>query len=384
MPGFSEALAGRLAGREPGRLRGRLALAGALAAAPLVLGLPAATAAASPPTSSAPTSSAATSPTATSSPSASAPASSAAAAGCSAAVLDPAHVLGAATATRAAITALQRARPGAIVRVRAYRTLPGGSADAQEERLEQSCTAWRGAGGVRAAGLVSVIVDRGDRKTGLYYGSAWSDRLDPSYESVETDSMNPLFRAARFDGGVAAGLRAVADDLAAPDGDTAAPADPADAAGSHDGSGDTGADPMPGSDGLPDGVVPDGDGFPGGMVPGGMVPGSADGPGFPGGSGAGIVFGLFGLAVAGALVTGIVRRVTGRGGPGSSTRTVFGHANAASAASLAATTDPLHHHGPFSGHGPGPGSGGGFTGGGGSVGGDGGGGGGGGGGSSSW
>lgn len=340
--------AGRLTGRLTGRLAGRLALAGALAAAPLVLGLPAMTAAAD-------------------------PAASSPAARCAAVVLDPAHVLGPATATRAAITALQQAHPGALVRVRAYRTLTARSADAQEKRLERTCAAWRGTGGVRAAGLVSVIVDRGDRRTGLYYGSAWSNRLDPSYESIETDSMNPLFRAGRFDGGVAAGLRAVAADLAAadtaqPGGDTGS----SGSSGSSDGLGDTNADPVPGGDGFP----------------GGMVPGSVGDSGFPGGSGAGVVFGLFGLAVAGAVVASVVRRATGRGGQGASTRTGFSRsnaANAANAASLAATTDPLHHHGPFPGHGPGPGGGGGFTGGGGGfTGGDGGAGGGGGGGSSSW
>jgi uncharacterized membrane protein YgcG len=100
------------------------------------------------------------------------------------------------------------AQHGATVRVRTYGALPSGGMDAAEQATELACPSWR-SGGHRAAHLIAFTVSKQDRRTGLYYGSAYSDALDGQWADIQRTSMNDPFKTGRFAQGLSAGVRAV-------------------------------------------------------------------------------------------------------------------------------------------------------------------------------
>ncbi len=100
------------------------------------------------------------------------------------------------------------ARDGAMVRVRTYGALPSGGMDAAEKKTEDSCPSWR-SGGERKDKLLVLTVSRQDRRTGLYYGSAYADKLDDQWTKIQEKSMNPEFKRGRYASGLDQGVLAV-------------------------------------------------------------------------------------------------------------------------------------------------------------------------------
>jgi uncharacterized protein len=123
-------------------------------------------------------------------------------------------------------TADAAARVGADVHVWMLDRIPGGDIDAWEASLEAECAEWR-AGGRRKPDLLVVAVAVGDRKTGVYYGERWNQALDHQWRQIQTDFMNPLFKAGDYPAGLAAGMGALAAAIAGQP-PPAAPATPGD------------------------------------------------------------------------------------------------------------------------------------------------------------
>jgi len=95
-------------------------------------------------------------------------------AGCGTTVVDGADVLGADRPKVDAAAHRLRER-GALVRVRTVGSVAGTDLDAAAEALETRC-GWR-VDGRRTSTLVLVMVAVDDRKTGIYYGTAWTTAL---------------------------------------------------------------------------------------------------------------------------------------------------------------------------------------------------------------
>ncbi|MCW2506824.1 MAG: hypothetical protein JWO79_5108 [Actinomycetia bacterium] len=149
-----------------------------------------------------------------------APASAAPASGC-AVMGDEAGVLGAGLpAVEAAAGRLAAA--GAMVRVRAWRSVPGGDLDQFAAHESVRC-GWRQSSSLNPR-LILVTVAVTDRHTGLYYGANWATALDGQWDRIQQQDMNPHFQAGDFAAGLAGGLDGITQqitDAAAPPGDTA-------------------------------------------------------------------------------------------------------------------------------------------------------------------
>lgn len=95
----------------------------------------------------------------------------------------------------------------------------GSTAEQRFEELQSQCTTWA-PGGVRSSSLLVVVVLPDARETALYYGAEFSDVLDPLQHTIQTETMNPAFKAGDFDRGIVAGLdrirREIADAASAP------------------------------------------------------------------------------------------------------------------------------------------------------------------------
>ena len=129
---------------------------------------------------------------------------------CDRAVVDEAGVLGGG-ASRVEAAAKELESAGADVRVRVIRTFgSAGNLDNYEDALERSCRSWQAADGGTKNNLIVLIVALSDRKTGLYYGSLFKRSLESRWLAIQTDEMNPHFRDGDFAGGIAAGLREIA------------------------------------------------------------------------------------------------------------------------------------------------------------------------------
>jgi uncharacterized membrane protein YgcG len=130
-------------------------------------------------------------------------------AGCDQAIADAAGLL----APGQDLDALRRdtarlARDGAVVRVRTYGRLPSGGMDAAERAAEHSCPSWT-EHGHRLDHLVVFAVSKGDRRTGLYYGSSYRGRLGSRWNGIETDDMNGEFAGGHYAAGLDRGVTAV-------------------------------------------------------------------------------------------------------------------------------------------------------------------------------
>lgn len=134
---------------------------------------------------------------------------------CSTVVVDEAGVLG---DQRSVVETAARAlgQLGAEVRVRALERVPGGDIDGWMRAEEQRCPGWLGVGGLRTTNLLVVAVATEDRKTGLWYGERWRPALDGRWQALQVDFMNPLFKQGEFGAGLAAGLGAMAGEIASP------------------------------------------------------------------------------------------------------------------------------------------------------------------------
>jgi uncharacterized membrane protein YgcG len=138
-----------------------------------------------------------------------APASAGPTSGCDQAIVDPAGLLPPGRdldALRHDTTRL--ARDGAVVRVRTYGRLPSGGMDAAERTAEHNCPSWT-MRGHRLDHLVVFAVSKVDRRTGLYYGSAYHGRLDNQWTGIERDDMNGDFAAGHYAAGLDHGVTAV-------------------------------------------------------------------------------------------------------------------------------------------------------------------------------
>lgn len=135
--------------------------------------------------------------------------------GCSTVVLDEAGLLG---DERSVVETAARAlgQLGAEVRVRALERVAGGDIDGWMRAEERRCPGWLGVGGLRRANLLVVAVATEDRKTGLWYGEQWRSALDGRWQALQVDFMNPLFKQGEFGAGLAAGLGAMAGEIASP------------------------------------------------------------------------------------------------------------------------------------------------------------------------
>jgi uncharacterized membrane protein YgcG len=96
---------------------------------------------------------------------------------------------------------------GADVRVRTINTYgSAGNLDAYEAQLEQRSPSWLGQDGTTKNNLLVLIISVKERQTGLYYGASWAKELDGNWLRIQTDVMNPLFRAGDYAGGTTKGL----------------------------------------------------------------------------------------------------------------------------------------------------------------------------------
>jgi uncharacterized protein len=106
---------------------------------------------------------------------------------------------------------------GAEVRVRVLGSLAGGDIDRWEIDTELRCPSWGRAGGTgRAPNLLVVAVSMDDHKTGIWYGSDWSDTLDPTWSSIQSEAMNPRFKEGDLAGGLVDGLGRLTAAVTAP------------------------------------------------------------------------------------------------------------------------------------------------------------------------
>ena len=143
---------------------------------------------------------------------------------CDQPVLDDAGILGD-RISEVEAAAQDLTSSGADVRVRTIQTYgASGNLDRYEAELEQQCASWTAPDGTRKNNLVVVIVDVGERQTGLYYGSLWNDILDGRWTQIQTNIMNPRFAQGDYAGGLVAGLneidRLITAGLSGQNGDT--------------------------------------------------------------------------------------------------------------------------------------------------------------------
>ena len=122
---------------------------------------------------------------------------------CDTLIVDSAGALADAGAVHQAVDAATRG--GAIIRVRAYESVPGGDLDGYIASEQEACPSWQAADGSRRSNLLVLAVSVVDRTTGMYYGSAYDGPLGGQWTRIQADLMNPYFRDGDFDSGMAAG-----------------------------------------------------------------------------------------------------------------------------------------------------------------------------------
>jgi uncharacterized membrane protein YgcG len=96
---------------------------------------------------------------------------------------------------------------GADVRVRTIATYGNaGNLDLYEQQLEQASPSWKGPDGNLKNNLIVMIIALQERQTGLYYGTIWAGTLDSNWIRIQTEIMNPRFKAGDYVNGVVQGL----------------------------------------------------------------------------------------------------------------------------------------------------------------------------------
>ncbi len=174
---------------------------------------------------------------------------------CAAVVHDGAKVLG--KATRVTRSAATLTREGATVRVRTYRTVPGGDLDAAVAAEVARCPGWQDGDGRRRPDLLVLAVSTGDRKVATSFGSRWTEVLEPVWLDVQEERVAPLLRRKQYATALAAGLDGLhtAVTLAASDSGVGGDLEPGSTSGTYP------PDTMPFV-----GAEPGGAGFGGGFV----------------------------------------------------------------------------------------------------------------------
>lgn len=130
-------------------------------------------------------------------------------------VVDEAGALG--DGIQSVVTSAQKlANLGAEVRVRIVsRISPHPDINRYEAAIEKSCQSWQSLDGGTRNNLIVLIIAIDDRESGLWYGTEWAKKLDPNWNSIRADVMNPKFRDGEFAKGISAGLDEIASILSA-------------------------------------------------------------------------------------------------------------------------------------------------------------------------
>lgn len=98
---------------------------------------------------------------------------------------------------------------GAEVRVRVIKTIaPSADINQYEADLEKSCSSWRALDGGTRNNLIVIILSM-DHESGIYFGSEWRKKLDPKWNDIRANKMNPKLRDGKF----AQGLSAAMDEM---------------------------------------------------------------------------------------------------------------------------------------------------------------------------
>jgi uncharacterized membrane protein YgcG len=90
-----------------------------------------------------------------------------------------------------------------------------GNLDVQEKNMEQRCSSWQSPDGGRKSNLIVFALAPNERKSGIYYGSAWKPALDGRWPAISSNFMSPRFRSKDWVGGLVAGEEQVASRIAA-------------------------------------------------------------------------------------------------------------------------------------------------------------------------
>jgi uncharacterized membrane protein YgcG len=90
-----------------------------------------------------------------------------------------------------------------------------GNLDVQEKNMEQRCSSWQSPDGGRKSNLIVFALAPNERKSGIYYGSAWKPALDGRWPAISSNFMSPRFRSKDWVGGLVAGEEQVASRITA-------------------------------------------------------------------------------------------------------------------------------------------------------------------------
>jgi uncharacterized membrane protein YgcG len=102
------------------------------------------------------------------------------------------------------------ASQGADIRVRTIATYgSAGNLDQYEAQLEKQSPSWIDQDGNRKNNLIVLLISVQERQTGLYYGSYWEGKIGSNWLTIQTDTMNPLFRSGDYAGGTIKGLEEI-------------------------------------------------------------------------------------------------------------------------------------------------------------------------------
>lgn len=81
----------------------------------------------------------------------------------------------------------------------------GSSADLDHyiDSTEKSCSSWQSPAGGWKTNLIIFVVDKNDRKLGIFYGNAgrWANPLDANHTRIQGDYMSPAFKEGDWAGG---------------------------------------------------------------------------------------------------------------------------------------------------------------------------------------
>ncbi len=135
---------------------------------------------------------------------------------CDSIVIDSDHVLGDnLSQIEESAGALQRA--GADIHVVLLSDKKAGDLAAVENTRRSGCPTWQGNSRTgRSSSLLLVLVSVPDRRTAIYYGPQWVSKLDPFYQQIARESMNPRFETGDFTGGLQVGLERITSALIPP------------------------------------------------------------------------------------------------------------------------------------------------------------------------
>ncbi len=99
---------------------------------------------------------------------------------------------------------------GVNVHVLILRTVhPADNIDEFADNLVKQCSGWQSLDGGAKNNFVAVMVALAERETTIRFGDEWKKTLDPKYEGIRDNKMNPRFRDGDFAGGITNGLKEI-------------------------------------------------------------------------------------------------------------------------------------------------------------------------------